>query len=436
MRLPLLRPAAAVTIALVLSIPATTATSSPSGGGGSRCLDPNVTGNVEEQLVDRPQPRELIERGGYADRAPAFTDALCGAHDLRTARKVVRAHAADLWEFAVDRVQGRVVAGDLSAGDDRPLYWTRLEITRALRQYTPSFALTAGQRAGLIADVDRISRGQADVRLPAGRRIKRVLISGFDPFLLPQKITNSNPSGASALALDGRTVQTKAGPARIEAVLLPVRWRDFADGMVERSFAPYLRNVDLFSTTSQGRVGKFDLEVHNGAWRGGFIDNEGVCFRGRAPIPAGVPTVTPQPEWTRSTLPFASMTPVAGAFPVVENHAVVEVPGDTPEEPVTVTCPATPSPGTSQPAGPTPGSQARQGGGGNYLSNESAYRATLIRDALGLDQLPGGHIHTPVLQGLGDPAIEITNPTFEANRTAIADQVRQLLVAAVGSLAG
>ncbi|WP_109509866.1 pyroglutamyl peptidase [Nocardioides speluncae] len=433
MRLRFLRPAIAAT-ALALMIPTSAATAAPEPDGLS-CLDPAVTGNVEEQLVDRPQPQELIERGGYAGRTPAFTTALCRASDLPAARAVVRSHAAKLWEFAVDRAQGRVVAGDLSAGDDRPLYWTRLQITRALRQYTPSFALTPESRALLITDVDRISRGQDDIRFSQSRRVKRVLISGFDPFLLPQKITNSNPSGAGALALDGHTVSTPAGRARIEAVLLPVRWRDFADGMVERSFAPYLRQVDLFSTTSQGRVGRFDLEVNNGVWRGGFIDNEGVCYRGRALVREGFPTVTPQPEWTRSTLPFAAMTPVQGAFPVVENHRVVEVPGDTPEEPVTVTCPAAPSPGTAQPNGPTPGSQARQGGGGNYLSNESAYRATLVRDALGLHDLPGGHIHTPVLEGLGDPAVEITNPTFEANRTAIADQVRKLLIAAVGSLA-
>lgn len=65
---------------------------------------------------------------------------------------------------------------------------------------------------------------------------------------------------------------------------------------------------------------------------------------------------------------------------------------------------------------PTPGSQARAGGGGDYLSNEIAYRATLLRDALGLEA-PGGHIHTPVLEGLDaeNPA-ELTNPP--SRRTA------------------
>lgn len=76
---------------------------------------------------------------------------------------------------------------------------------------------------------------------------------------------------------------------------------------------------------------------------------------------------------------------------------------------------------------PTPGSQARAGGGGDYLSNEIAYRATLLRDALGLEA-PGGHIHTPVLEGLDaeNPA-ELTNPTFEANCEAITAQVRALV---------
>ena len=41
---------------------------------------------------------------------------------------------------------------------------------------------------------------------------------------------------------------------------------------------------------------------------------------------------------------------------------------------------------------------------------------------------PGGHIHTPVLEGLDaeNPA-ELTNPTFEANREVITAQVRALV---------
>jgi hypothetical protein len=88
--------------------------------------------------------------------------------------------------------------------------------------------------------------------------------------------------------------------------------------------------------------------------------------------------------------------------------------------------------------GPTPGSAARAGGGGNYLSNEIAYRATLLRDELGAD-LPGGHVHTPVLQfgdGNTDPATgTVTDPVFVANRLAITAQIRAIVIAAANASA-
>ncbi|MFF1709196.1 pyroglutamyl peptidase, partial [Streptomyces sp. NPDC058268] len=95
-------------------------------------------------------------------------------------------------------------------------------------------------------------------------------------------------------------------------------------------------------------------------------------------------------------------------------------------------------PGGAPPAGPTDGSTAREGGGGNYLSNEIAYRATLLRDRLGLhDRLPGGHVHTPILQfgtGNTDPATgKITDPEFVRNRLDIIAQVRQILTTAMNA---
>ena len=89
-----------------------------------------------------------------------------------------------------------------------------------------------------------------------------------------------------------------------------------------------------------------------------------------------------------------------------------------------------------RPDGPTAGSTARAGGGGNYLSNEIAYRATLLRDRLGLhDVLPGGHVHTPVLQfgtGNTDPATgTVTDPEFVRNRLDIIAQVRAILRMAI-----
>jgi hypothetical protein len=147
-----------------------------------------------------------------------------------------------------------------------------------------------------------------------------------------------------------------------------------------------------------------------------------------------VPTVQPQPQFTLSTLPIDSMLAAhTGPFPVFDNRGVVEVPGDTPPEPATTTCPAAGSPGEFRADGPTEGSQARSGGGGDYLSNEIAYRATALRDAVNLD-VPGGHIHTPVLRGLSSTdRNELTNAQFEANRAAIIAQVRDLVLVVAAS---
>ncbi|MFE7512272.1 pyroglutamyl peptidase, partial [Streptomyces sp. NPDC057540] len=99
--------------------------------------------------------------------------------------------------------------------------------------------------------------------------------------------------------------------------------------------------------------------------------------------------------------------------------------------------PAGPPPPGAPPAGPTRAPPARGGGGGNYLSNEIAYRATLLRDRLGLTRLPGGHVHTPVLEfgpGNTDPATgTVTDTAFVRNRLDIIAQVRAIVAVAAGS---
>jgi pyrrolidone-carboxylate peptidase len=368
---------------------------------------------VEERRLDGAVPQEILRRSGFDTVAPRLSRALDAARSYGEARRAVAHEGARLWRRALDRAQGRGPAGgDLSRDDDRPLYWARLGMTREVRTWEPEFGLTDGQRAALLDELERTSRGQTAISYPHGKGLKRILVTGFDPFTLDRDIRISNPSGATALALDGTVIETADGPARIETVVFPVRWRDFTEQTVERTLRPYLPKVDLFTTVSQGRVGRFDVERTNGAWRGGFADNDTI---GRTET---VPVTDPasQPQWTTTTLPYrAIVTADTGRFPVYDNTAVTEIPaGGT--EPVV------------RPEGPTPGSTARAGGGGDYLSNEIAYRATLVRDRLGLhDRLPGGHVHTPVLQFGAGNTTEVTDPEFVRNRLDIIAQVRTIL---------
>jgi pyrrolidone-carboxylate peptidase len=372
---------------------------------------------VEEQRLDKAVPQEILRRSGFDTVAPRFAQALEGTRSFRQAERAVVRQGAQLWDRAVDRAQGRGPArGDLSRDDDRPLYWARLGMTRELRQWQPEFGLTDTERARLLDRLERSSRGQDSMDLPAGRSFKRIVMTGFDPFTLDRDIRISNPSGATALALDGTWIRTADGPARIETAVFPVRWQDFADGTVERTLRTQLPKADLFTTVSQGRVGRIDIERSNGAWRGGFGDNENVSRTETVPVtdPAS------QPQWTTTTLPYKAIVAAqTGRFPVYDNTTVTEIPqgGTTP---------------VVSPGGPTPGSTARAGGGGNYLSNEIAYRATLLRDRLGLE-IPGGHVHTPVLQFGAGNTTEITDPEFVRNRVDIIGQVRAIIRVAAES---
>jgi hypothetical protein len=376
---------------------------------------------VEELRLDKAQPQEILRRSGFDTVKPELVRALAATESYAQARRVVERQGAALWQRAVARAQGREpAAGDLSRDDDRPLYWARLGMTREVRTWEPEFGLSDTQRAALIDTLERNSRGQTAIRYPQGKGLKRILVTGFDPFTLDRDVRISNPSGATALALDGTVIETADGPARIETAVFPVRWRDFTEGTVERALRPYLPKVDLFTTVSQGRVGRFDVERTNGAWRGGFGDNENTG------TPEIVPVTDPasQPQWTTTSLPYAAIVAAStGRFPVYDNTSVTEIPAGS-TQPVV------------RPDGPTPGSTARAGGGGDYLSNEIAYRATLLRDRLGLhDSLPGGHVHTPVLQfgtGNTDPATgAVTDPEFIQNRLDIIAQVRAILTVAV-----
>ncbi|GAA4001151.1 hypothetical protein GCM10022384_55070 [Streptomyces marokkonensis] len=423
-------------LALVAGLAApVTATAAPSATAPAPA--PAAAPTVEERRLDGDVPQEILRRSGFAAVAPVFARGLGRAGSYREARRVVAREGSALWRRAVDRAQGRGPArGDLSRDDDRPLYWARLTMTRELRTWEPGFRLTERQRAALFGELERTSRGQSDIRLPhggsgltgkgedgrTGTGVKRVLLTGFDPFTLDRDIRISNPSGAAALALDGTVIDTPDGPARVETAVFPVRWQDFGEGAVERALRAYLPRVDLFTTVSQGRVGRFDVERTNGAWRGGFPDNDNVSRTETVPVadPAS------QPQWTTTTLPYEAIAAAdTGRFPVYDNTSVTEIPaGDS--EPVV------------RPNGPTPGSTARAGGGGDYLSNEIAYRATLLRDRLGLhDSLPGGHVHTPVLEfgvGNADPAAgAVTDPAFVRNRLDIVAQVRAIVAVAVSA---
>lgn len=479
----------------------------------------NVVTHDQTPLAER-----IVKGTGFDGFEPAFAKRLCAA-DGRTpvtsyakALKLVTEEGRALWRAAVDRAQGRraIPAGALPASDDRMLYWTRLYMTRTLRQWAPSFHLGKAQAQALQWRFERASRGQLDIDLPRryaadGSRYRRMIISGFDVFTLGTPGTantglrNGNPSGATALALDGREFRLSDGSLlRIEAYLLPVSYDPFNRGMQEDTLGPWFRpgprRVDASVTISQGGANQFWLEAWNGRFHGSSAGNDGIVYcpadsaspnyvlplgsvtnPGTAPISlrgSGC-NINPPRRWLgydsasrwRQNLPaqFSKASlPVRQLLAADTWRGIERPPGATSQaaegfdvtwhtnydffpdcaNPRTENVPtngvmnAMPDPSLVLP--PNRRICARNGGGGDYLSNESAYRNTVLRDAFRLE-IPAGHIHVPVMNNYytGVPASgggarndnAISDARYEAYRSAIVAQTRVLLVGVGNALA-
>ncbi len=476
---------------------AITATSAGAQVLTASCLDPNVPLVVEEQRLpytlpddtnpavaqSEPFAQQMIEGAGFQNFGPEVVKELCNVETLQQAQQLVENSGSELWHMAVNRAQQHgTIAGTLPYSDDRPLYWTRLQVRAALRQWTPRFSLLQVDQSGLITTFDRASRGMFDIKFPAGIAVKRLIMSGFDPYTLDggttgtapgtvgNNIRHGNPSGAIALSLDGTQYRASDGTkVFIQAYILPVNYPEFEQGYLEDTVGPFMvpgpQRVNASVTVSQAGPYTFNLEQTNGRYHGVSIgnDNQASCPSVLNPTPP--PNTLPQlainnyecnsivvsqwggpamfdlydpPQWTYTSLPLAQMiaantgvtiTPPSGdgwtgdsnAFGVIWHTPFTEFPSCT--SPTTnsvnslacesTTCPTPiingqlPPPGTP-PTGwpqalPDEDSCSQSGGGGNYLSNESAYRNTLLRDRLGLGCpgphcIPAGHIHTPSMQ--------------------------------------
>jgi pyrrolidone-carboxylate peptidase len=399
----------------------------------AQCFNPNAKITVEEQRLTATMPAggpavgpTLVTQAGFDPLVADFTQKLCAAQSSSAARTLVTTAGDNLWQTAVDRAQGRRPGmGTLDTHDDRPLYWGRLQMSKALRQWQPKFTV---DRNALLTALDHGSRGLDTDRLPAGAGVKKIMVSGFDPFELDGAgVRISNPAGAAALQLDGLTITTPSGPAVVQAVSFPVVWSYFDQGIVEAAYGAAIKDAvhrpDMIMTISQGRPGEFDIERWAGDWRGGFPDNLDASSTGPVPAAAGWPQ--PADQFIETTLPYQQMQAnPTGSYPV-NFDLLFCVWSDSSH------------PGTGQQIcrtdAPKPGEIAAQGGGGDYLSNESMYRSNRVRLGLGATTVRGGHLHTPVL---GDPAgaTALTDPAFEARRTSITTQTVALVTAAANAL--
>ncbi|GAA0810382.1 hypothetical protein GCM10009111_01170 [Colwellia asteriadis] len=325
-----------------------------------------------------------------------------------SARQLVAALGDDLWQFSKRQNQ----QGGLK--DDRPLYWTRLAITAFLKQNPLDISLH--ENKALVEQLEVSSRGQDDLAFTQQTE-KRILLTGFDPFLLDKNISQSNPSGLTALMLDGKVIEYKGVKAEINTVMIPVRFEDFDQGEIEDLLAPFyaLGSVDMIATISMGRS-DFDLEHFPALRRSSSApDNLNVYNGGSKTMPV-VPkllkTELSNKEFVQYSLPYQAMMKAKGPYKINDNRTITvlgqAVDGKALSEEDNKTFAANSLKELSD-------SVSVEGGGGGYLSNEISYRSILLRNKLG-SNIPTGHIHTPKTQGFD----------HQTNQ-AIVDQIKAML---------
>jgi pyrrolidone-carboxylate peptidase len=311
--------------------------------------------------------------------------------NFEQAQQIVKQHSYQLWRDAKKQILSTKLA------DDRPLYWARLQMSRVMRTVKPSFNISETELAALLNELEQGSRGRTELNYTKNTN-KKILLTGFDPFLLDRNINQSNPSGIAALKLDGQVIEYKGVSAEINTVMTPVIYGSFDNGTIESLLAPYyaLNNVDMIVTVSMGRK-DFDLERFPGKRRSVTApDNLNVLSGGTKTSPI-IPKLHDMPlpgaEFVEFSLPVTAMQKAVGDYKVIDNHQVTSI--NNAKQNVTF------KPDVLEDLN---GHIAVSGSGGGYLSNEISYRSIRLRNELN-STIPTGHIHTPRIQQY-EPEIE------------------------------
>jgi pyrrolidone-carboxylate peptidase len=359
---------------------------------------------VEEQRIVKAQHSMPEQVSLFGARVQLFQQHLLQARNYTALTQLMLRHGNALWQEAV------LASAERQDYDDRALYWARLQMTKALRQSPEFKTLLSDQQAKLVWQFELLSRGSTDVKFDR-RADKKILLTGFDPFLLDTQIEQSNPSGAIALALDDLTMSVDGQSVEIETLIMPVRFSDFDLGIVEQMLTPWLQNhqIDLLVTISMGRD-DFDLERFPGRRRSSIAPDNLNVMTGATKQQPQIPLLNHQPlagpEFVEFSLPASAMMNAMGPYQVRNNNQVT-----------TLTKTFAP-----QSLAELADQIAVQGSGGGYLSNEISYRSLVLRNKF-MPMLPAGHIHTPRVVG------------FSAQQNkAIAGQVKALLAKAVSAL--
>jgi pyrrolidone-carboxylate peptidase len=327
-------------------------------------------------------------------RVDEFTQQVNQATNYTVLTQLVIRHGTGLW------LDAKTSFNQLNDVDDRPLYWARIQMSKALRSSKTFAELFSNQQEKLLWSLELISRGQMDIKFDKNTD-KKILLTGFDPFFLDKHIDQSNPSGVVALSLDDIVVSMEGQTAEIEVLIVPVRFADFDQGMIEELLKPYIadKSVDMVLTVSMGRE-NFDLERYPALRRSANAPDNLNILTGATKSNPLVPklhnTELRGPEFVEFSLPISSMLKGSGKYQVNDNRKVSTLSGGT---------------FNGQALVDLIKQTSVSGSGGGYLSNEISYRSILLRDQFNLT-LPVGHIHTPRIKAYDQQALtDIINQT-------------------------
>jgi len=336
----------------------------------------NVNLTVEELRIEKAKLYMPKVTFRLADRVESFNKQLIQASNFTVLNQLVIKHGKKIWQEAVVAFRA---SNDF---DDRPLYWARLQMFKALKQSKPFIELLPMQQEKLLWNLELYSRGQSDIDFDK-KTNKKILVTGFDPFFLDKNIDQSNPSGVAALALDDLVLSSAGQSAEIETLMIPVRFADFDQGMIEELLTPYFKNhaVDMIITISMGRK-NFDLERFPGLRRSANApDNLNVYTGATAKLPL-IPLLKGKPldspEFVEFSLPFKEMMSARGEYEINYNANISTL---------TASMSVNSLPELDKEI-------SVKGSGGGYLSNEISYRSIVLRNTYN-PILPVGHIHTP-----------------------------------------
>ncbi|MBF7092546.1 hypothetical protein IUY40_13495 [Flavobacterium sp. ALJ2] len=304
----------------------------------------------------------------------------------------VEQDAKCLWDAAIKQVQ----TGNL---DDRPLYWARNKMQVRLKRH-PVFEKDIDFEKSMVkkgTELDKIiqlfeekSRNYTGIDFSKAGDKKKVLITGFDPFILNEfdnkdiedyspNIKQSNPSGVVALAL----ANDLSLGAYIQTMVVPVRYTDFdgsqeynkgqGEGIIEKYIKPLIDEVDMIITISQAGEGDYHIDVFATSTREGFNDNQDFTRIDGSKSVSEVASETIKTTLPQSFIQGNSLAIFYGNYEQKNGEKGIAILENYPREKV------------------------YSGPGGNYLSNEIFYRVAKLRSKM-RPTLKTGHFHISKVQ--------------------------------------